>query len=450
MRFCWLAALGAALLTGTAAEAQVGSPAGPVPAQLLAQRRALLLDRIGDGVVVLRSARAQDAEGEDYPQASEFRQDNDFFYLTGLEAPDAWLVLAAHGSAPDQVILYVPPRDPAQEQWTGARLDARDAAAISGITDVRNSGQIARDVSGMLRPGEPMWVKLPAVESAVCETLDASRARECLWLFLQPLTPAAVELRDAHDQLGALRLVKDADEIRRLRRAIDITGDALSSAMRTARPGAWEYQIEAGIEQVFHASGAERVGFPTIVGSGPNSTVLHYDKSRRQTVAGDLVVMDVGAEFGYYTADVTRTIPISGRFTPRQRALYDLVLATQQAAIDSIRPGMTLPRLDEIARDYMQRNSGTVCGSRSCDVYFVHAIGHWLGMDVHDPASMETPFAPGMVVTVEPGVYLSNEALGIRIEDDVLVTSAGHELLSGRAPRSPDEIERLMRGAQGK
>lgn len=435
------------LLLSVPARAQQGAPAGPVPVAALAQRRALLLDRIGDGVIVLRAARVQDMEGEDFPQATDFRQDDDFFYLTGLETPNSWLVMVAHSNAPDQVILFVPPRDETQEQWTGPLLSTAEAAAQSGIRDVRSSVTVADDVARLLNGRPQLYVKLPGLAHETCDPVDVIRQKDCYWLFLQPLKPQPLELRDVHAQIAALRLVKDEDELRRMRRAIAITDAALRYAMQHYKPGAWEYEIEAGIEQVFHESGAERVGFPTIVGSGPNSTTLHYDKSRRRTQAGDLVVMDMGAEYGYYTADVTRTMPISGKFSPRQRALYDLVLGAQQAAIDSVRPGMTLPRLDEIAREYMQRHSGTLCGQRTCDDYFIHGVGHWLGMDVHDPGSMGAPFAPGMVVTVEPGVYLPNEQLGIRIEDDVLVTSSGHEVLSDAAPRRADEIERLMAGA---
>jgi len=238
--------------------------------------------------------------------------------------------------------------------------------------------------------------------------------------------------------------VKDADEMRRLRRAIEITTDAHRVAMARATPGIWEYELEAAIEHTFHSKGAERVGFTSIIGSGPNSTALHYDKSRRRTEAGDLVVMDIGADFGYYTADVTRTMPVSGKFTARQRALYDLVLGAQQAAIEAIKPGMDLVRLDEIAREYMRRNSGRLCAPRTCDEYFVHGIGHWLGMDVHDPAEINTPFAAGMVLTVEPGIYIPAEATGIRIEDDVLVTPTGYEVLSTSAPRTADEVEQAM------
>jgi Xaa-Pro aminopeptidase len=181
------------------------------------------------------------------------------------------------------------------------------------------------------------------------------------------------------------------------------------------------------------------------VGSGPNSVALHYDTNRRKMLAGDVVVMDIGAEFGYLTADVTRTAPVSGSFTPRQRAIYRLVLATQQTAIDSVAPGMDIARLNQIARAYLRAHSDTLCGNATCDKYFVHGLSHWLGMDVHDVGDPRTPLAPGMVLTVEPGIYLAQEGLGIRIEDDVLVTASGHEVLSAAAPRQPEEVEALMR-----
>jgi Xaa-Pro aminopeptidase len=209
----------------------------------------------------------------------------------------------------------------------------------------------------------------------------------------------------------------------------------------------YEYQAEALIEYVFRRDGAERLGFPSIVGSGPNSTLLHYDKNRRRMESGDLVVMDIGAEYGYYTGDITRTAPVSGKFTPRQRAIYDLVLGAQQAAIEAVRPGITVQRLDQIARAYMRANSGTLCGKVTCDRYFVHGLSHWLGMDVHDVGRIDTPLAAGMVLTIEPGVYISEEKLGVRIEDDVLVTADGHEVLSSGAPKLPQEIESLMQEA---
>lgn len=433
-----------AILAAGPAAAQTGSPAGAVPVELLKERRARLADRIGEGTVLLRSARVLDMDGEDYAQASDFRQDNDFFYLTGLEAPGAWLVLAARADGPDREMLFIPPRSEEEELWTGPRIDAAEAARVTGIADVRSSDVAAAEIGALLAGTPALHIKVPRLAETLCSSQPPEARLSCLWLFMQPLARSPVALRDVRPHTAALRLIKDADELRRLRRAIDITTDALKRALQTARPGVWEYELEAVIEYEFHRRGAERVGFTSIVGSGPNATALHYDQSRRRMAAGDLVVMDVGAEFGYYTADVTRTVPVSGKFTPRQRALYGLVLGAQQAAIDSVRPGMTLPRLDAIARDYMRRNSGDLCAPRSCDEYFAHGVGHWLGMDVHDPAEINTPFAPGMVLTVEPGIYIAAENIGIRIEDDVLVTPTGHEVLSAAAPRTADAIEKAM------
>jgi Xaa-Pro aminopeptidase len=220
------------------------------------------------------------------------------------------------------------------------------------------------------------------------------------------------------------------------------------AAMRVAVPGAWEYELEAAAEGTFRRLGAERVGYPSIVGTGHNSTVLHYDESRAQLQAGDVIVMDMAAEFGYYTADVTRTIPASGRFTPRQRAIYDLVLGAQQAALDSVRPGVTMAQLTQIARRHMRERSGDLCGARTCDAFFIHGLGHWIGMDVHDVGGYGRPMVPGMVFTIEPGIYLPEEKLGVRIEDDVLVTATGFELLSRGVPRQAAEVEALMAAAR--
>ncbi len=163
---------------------------------------------------------------------------------------------------------------------------------------------------------------------------------------------------------------------------------------------------------------------------------------------GELIVIDIGAEYSYYSADVTRTIPVSGRFTPRQRRVYELVLGAQRAAIEAVRPGVTVRELEGVARSWLRERSGGACGLSSCDAYFIHGLSHWLGMDVHDVGSYATPLAPGMVLTIEPGIYLPDEGLGVRIEDDVLVTEDGYEVLSRAAPTDPDEIEALMRGGE--
>ena len=427
--------------------AQAGSPAGPVPVERLEARRAALAKRLGNGVAILKSSTERDIEG-DYPQDSDYREDNDFFYLTGAEAPEGWLVLVARDSALAQVILYLPVRDTVtpyrSEQWVGPRLNPGSAAsALTGIQDVRAAELAPKEIPGLVfgpdspaRPGM-VYVK-PGRDQA-----DSPFLRDSVLAIAK--AGGGIRVGNLSLEVAPLRLVKDADELARLRKAIALTTDAEQAAMRVLKPGMYEYEIEALIEYTFRKGGAERVGFPSIVGSGPNSVALHYDKSRRRMEARDVVVMDIGAEFGYFSADVTRTAPVSGTFTPRQRAIYQLVLATQQTAIDSVQPGMDIPRLNQIARAYMRAHSDTLCGNVTCDKYFVHGLSHWLGMDVHDVGNIRTPLAPGMVLTVEPGIYLAQEGLGIRIEDDVLVTADGHEVLSAAAPRRAEEVEAMMR-----
>jgi Xaa-Pro aminopeptidase len=421
--------------------AQAGSPAGAVPVQQLEARRRALLDRLGNGIAVLRSGKVRSIEG-DYPQDSDYRENNDFFYLTGLEEPDAWLVLTGRKTGQDQATLFLRSRDTTTEKWTGPRLGpGPEAVGLSGIRDVRPAERAEEEIKNLVRENAS-----PARTGA----LYLSERQQQEWQFLSDVvrklqgTQGRMRVDNLDPVIASLRLVKDTVEIARLRRAIAITGDALKESMRAARPGIWEYELEALIEYTFRRHGAERVGFPSIIASGPNAVTLHYDKNRRQVHQGDLVVEDVGAEFGYYSADVTRTIPADGHFAPRQRALYNLVLGSQQAAIDAVRPGTNLAALNRIARAYMQDHSADLCGPGSCVPYFIHGLSHWLGMDVHDVGSFGNPLQAGMVLTVEPGIYLPAEGVGIRIEDDVLVTPQGHEVLSQAVPRSASEIEDVM------
>jgi Xaa-Pro aminopeptidase len=426
------------------AAAQADSPAGPVPVDALRARRAALLDRMGDGVLILRSAEVRSIEG-DYPQDSDYRERSDFFYLTGLESPSSWIVLVARRDGPDEERLYLPARKPAEEQWTGEKLGpGSQAMALTGIDDVRSSDRAGGEIAGLL--ADPahgrgiLFVEIDEPESPACRGLP----RPCVTALADLGAKRPQHVRELRELTAALRLVKDEDEMRRLRRTIDITADAHLAAMGAIEPGLWEYELEAIIEYTFRKNGAERLGFPSIVGSGPNAVTLHYDKSRRQMMAGELVVIDIGSEFGYYAADVTRTLPVSGTFTERQRAIYRLVLGAQQAAIDAVKPGITVADLNLIAREYIDRHSGTLCGGPSCNRHFVHGLSHWLGMDVHDVGDYGAPLTPGMVLTIEPGIYIASENLGVRIEDDVLVTTTGYELLSKGAPRNPVEIENMI------
>lgn len=415
--------------------AQEGSPAGPIPVQYLTARRADLLKRIGNGVAVIRSAEKRSIEG-DYPQDSDYRENNDFFYLTGLETPQSWLVLVARDTLPPQVYLYLPARDSMAERWTGPRIGpGAEATALTGIQETRPADVAERQIRGFVRQAAARGGQLYLV-------LGEDAADDP---YFQQLALDGSGVEDLRPALAAMRLVKDADEMRRMRMAASISAQGHLAAMRVAHPGAWEYELEAAAEGTFRRLGAERLAYPSIVGTGYNATTLHYDKSRSQLQAGELVVMDMGAEYGYYAADITRTIPVTGKFTPRQLSIYNLVLATQQAAMDSVRPGITMGRLSQIAREYMRDHSGDLCAPGTCDRYFIHGLGHWVGMDVHDVGNYTTPLAPGMVFTIEPGIYIPEEKLGVRIEDEVVVTATGYENLSAGAPRAATDVEKAMK-----
>ncbi|MBM3985825.1 MAG: M24 family metallopeptidase [Planctomycetes bacterium] len=254
--------------------------------------------------------------------------------------------------------------------------------------------------------------------------------------------PADAQL-DTHRlraRLATLRLVKSTYEVECLQAAISITCAALREAFAHVRPGAFEYEPQGALEGAFRRLGGDRAGFASIVGSGPNSVTLHYSSNQRQMQDGELLVMDVGAKYRYYCADVTRTLPVGGRFTPRQRQVYEAVLAAQRAAEAAAQPGVTMAELDGIARRVI-----TDAGFGPAFRYFKHGLGHWIGLDVHDVGG-QVPILPGMTFTIEPGIYIDAEDLGVRIEDDYLMTVSGAVKLSGAVPSDPDDIEALLRG----
>jgi Xaa-Pro aminopeptidase len=375
------------------------------PARLRA-RRAALLALLPENAVVLVAAGPR---GDDtFP----FRPRPDFLYLSGRQEAGLSLLLAK-----GRDVLFAPPRDEHHELWNGPRIaPGTPLAAASGFGEVVAWGERAAVLEAALADGAPLF--LSGIEVAE--------------LGLQKV-PAA---RSAAGFIARLRQVKDAAEVALLDRAIGATCAALSETMRSIEPGHYEYEAQAVIEYLFSRRGAQRPGFASIVGSGPNSCTLHYQENRRRMEAGDLVVMDVGAELYGYTADVTRTVPVSGTFTPRQREIYTLVLRAQEAGIAAAKPGVTLRQVDGAAR--------AVITQAGYGRFFPHGTSHWLGLDVHDVGAYDRPLEPGMVLTVEPGIYLPDEALGVRIEDDVVITKDGCRLLSGGAPRDPGAIEALM------
>jgi Xaa-Pro aminopeptidase len=440
-------------------------PMAGYAAETYALRRARVLEALGDDAVLVLPAAPEIVAGRDLEL--RYRPDPDLYYLTGYPEPEAVLVLAP-GREEGPFILFVRPRDPEKELWTGARGGPEaavewfraDAAYPLDELDERLPGLItgARIVHFPLGSGRD------DVEAIVLGTVAGARqARQ-----RTGRGPRAVV--DPGAILDEMRLRKDPHELELLREAAKITAEGFRAAAAAIRPDAGEWEIEAAIEGAFRRAGAEGTGFATIVGSGANATVLHYTDNDRAMRAGELVLIDAGARYRMYNGDISRTFPVSGRFTPAQRDLYDAVLAAHDRAIDAVRPGATTADVHMAATRTLVEAlvsfgilEGEVDGlieRKAHRPFYPHQTSHWLGLDVHDVGDYAIdgeprPLEPGMVLTVEPGLYIPADAervppelrgAGIRIEDDVAVTDDGHEILTAELPRSADEVEAMMRG----
>jgi Xaa-Pro aminopeptidase len=422
------------------------------PNSVYAERRAKLASNI-DGPVVLLGYTGHEVEAQTYI----FAQEENFYYLTGHNEEEAALVLLPpDGSsakkddwAGPREIFFLPAKNPSKEKWNGVRMSPSDPGieTRTGFALVKELPELRATVERLAKFYPAIYTILPYEHELggyphEKETVD--------WLKLA--APQAA-LKDIRGNINDRRVVKSPTELSLLRQAINLSLDAHFEAMKMMRPGLFEYQVAAKMEYVHAMGGAEDEAYAPIVGAGLNSTVLHYDKLFRKIEDGDMVLMDVAAQYAGYAADITRTVPANGKYTPRQREIYDIVLGAQNAAIDAVRPGAVIgcrekhekkDALYNIAYNYINTHGKDLHG-KPLGQYFIHGLGHSIGLNVHDPGLEGCkPLAPGMVVTMEPGIYIPEENLGVRIEDDVLVTASGHELLSQKLPRNPAEIEKIM------
>ena len=384
---------------------------------------------------------------EDSSEFAVFFQEPNFYYLTGDSEPDAAIVLLPDSAQPGEAtgpreILYLPPRDLRLEKWDGPKMGPDDPgiAQKTGFETVRPYAQLKTDLETLAKAYKTVYTILPPkVEDGYPHFTDALA-------FVHSAMPAA-NIRDAAPSIYAMRQVKSAGEIALLQKAVDLSVDAHFAAMRDMRPGLYEYQIAAHMKEVHEMGGCEREAYAPIVGTGLNSTVLHYSALTDQIMDGDVVVIDVGGEYGGYAADITRTLPANGKFTPRQREIYDIVLGAQNAAIAAVKPGAKLSggkdSLMQISMDYINTHGKDKDG-QPLGKYYIHGVSHHLGLDVHDPGDRNRPLEAGMIITVEPGIYIPEEKIGVRIEDDVLVTADGYKILTEHLPRTADEVEAIM------
>jgi Xaa-Pro aminopeptidase len=487
----------------------------------LAARRARVAQEIGkQSLLVLFSGEPRVYTNDvDY----EFRQENNLYYLTGLRQQRATLVLIP-GHATTREILFIPRRNPATETWTGHMYSPEEARALSGIGEIWEASEFEPFMRALrfrrgYRPKDeavllssmkalPAASPTPVVATNTTpamgmpqnvggyETLFGAMAQKNAALYL--LIPggegdsrefrqeqafaarwaqssSGLNVRDAWPIFMEMRLRKSASELQLLQHAIDITVEALGRAMAVAGRSRWEYEVEAEVDYTFKRRHADNWGYPSIVGCGPNATTLHYQESEGAVGPNELLLMDVGAEYGHYTADVTRTFPVGGKFTAAQADIYNAVLAAQEASMLAARPGNTFADVNkasvEVIKDALLR-MGLITDRNSFQFgrWFMHGTSHWLGMNVHDVGALNTKFEPGMVFTIEPGIYIRPDALdtlpkteenrkfieavrpafekykgiGVRIEDDVVITADGHRNMSAALPRTLADVENFM------
>ena len=456
----------------------------------LAARRMRVLERLSpESMLIFWSAPVRVYSHDvDY----EFRQDSNLYYLTGIDQADTILVLLP-GNERRREILFISPSNPVREHWEGHLLTPAEATEQSGVTTVYTTNEFEPFMNAVLS-GSPYGVG-PGSQEFARFTRAVSSGTARLALMLTPKPGLSGDLPetyrfmrqvqerfpgigavDAFPILRELRQVKTPYERKLLQESADVSSDAHMAGMKAAKPGLYEYEVEAAIEYVYKKNGAFDWGYPSIVGSGPNSTVLHYNASKRRMVEGDLLLVDAAAHYKYMTVDITRTYPISGRFTAAQRELYDLVLAAQEEGMKVARVGARVSEIhqktvDVIKAGLLRLGLITDASGDQYRIWYTHGSVHWIGLDVHDIGDGNRPLAPGMSFVIEPGVYIRESALeylpktpqnaafiekvrpmvqkykdtGIRVEDSFLLTETGLHRLSAKVPRTADEIEAFLR-----
>ncbi|MEQ6917900.1 Xaa-Pro aminopeptidase [Halomonas aquatica] len=434
-------------------------PAQITHAEYRARRRVLMERLSADSAVLLPGAslvtRSRDSE---FP----FRQDSDFHYLTGFPEPDALLLLLP-GREDGESVLFCQDRDPALEAWTGIRLGAKGAVREHGIDQAFENAERDARLAGLLDGRKALY--LPLDDAGALQLAEEVRGELSGRARRGAVAPTV--FADVSGLVHEQRMVKSEAELALMRHAGEVSARAHVRAMRASRPGLVERQLQAELEHEFRWQGGSGPAYASIVGGGSNACVLHYIENHAPLRDGELVLIDAGAEFDLYAGDITRTFPVNGRFTPAQQALYEVVLAAQERAVEAVRPGATLVTIHEgVVHDLTAGliELGLLEGDVQARIadgdykrFYLHSTSHWLGLDVHDVGAYRLQgepraLLPGMVLTVEPGLYVPDaddmpeafRGVGIRIEDDVAVTPEGHEVLTSAVPKRVADIEALM------
>lgn len=434
-----------------------------------AMRRDKLMQKINDGAIILRGAVEYVRNGD---VNFKFRQNSNFYYLSGFDEPDATMLLLPGET--QKFILFVKPFNAHMAVWVGESYGIDGAMKVFKADTAFANDTFEDVIKPYLRNKKTLYLPFS----------DKDLVTQMTNIINSHYGRYPKKLEDADQYIDEMRQIKSPAEIESLQKSIDITVDAQKEAMKAIKPGIYEYEISALINYIYLKNGCERSGFPSIVGSGPNSTILHYEKNERKMTKKDMVVMDIGAEYGMYSADVTRTVPVDGKFSDEQRDIYQIVLESQKAGVEMTKPDITLSDISGKCTEIIKEglfNLGLITDKESrwqTSIWFMHGVSHGLGLETHDPGGYRNQkLEAGMVFTIEPGIYIAENALenaymmtrmgvskemidafveqvkpafekykniGVRIEDDVLVTETGYRNLSEKAPREISEIEKLM------
>lgn len=430
------------------------------------QRREALMSKIGNGTAIFRSAPMAVMHNDvEY----SYRQDSDFFYLTGLNEPEAVAVLAPHHEE-HKFVLFVQPKDITKEVWTGYLTGVEAAKEMYGADEAYPINELDEKLPQYLLNADKIYYRLGR-DKSFNETVLTNYQNLLRVYPKRGVGPTAIQ--DTCTILHGMRLVKSEYELKLMRKAADIAVEAHNTAREMAKPGIYEYEVQAEMERIFRRHGANGPAYPSIVASGGNSCILHYIENNRQMQDGDLLLIDAGCSYNYYNSDITRTFPVGGKFSAEQKILYELVLSAQKQAIAQVKPGNPYNLIHDTALrvlvegmvelGILQGEVDKLIEEEKYKPYYMHRTGHWLGLDVHDVGvyqhGEDNPLIlqPGQVLTVEPGIYILPAAepaeeqpkvdqkwmgIGIRIEDDLLVTSTGHEVLTAGVPKEVKDMER--------
>lgn len=377
-------------------------------------------------------------------EAYGFSVDRSFYYLTGIDRENMVLVLQKDHDGLIRQTLYIEPYDEFLAKWVGGRMKAEEAAEISGITEIYELTDFADKVTSFLEMYRGMgkirvYLDLWRYEKDQTETQSQHFAG-----WLRKHYPA-VAIEEIYGKLAEMRAVKDAHELKEMAAAIEYTNGAVREMMQYARPGMNETEIEGAFDFGLMKQGCREHAFPTICAAGKRATTLHYSDNNQPVADGDLILVDLGGAHNHYCSDISRTFPANGKFTDRQKEIYNTVLEAQRIVIENVKPGMTMRNLNNMVVKYYESRLADLGLTGSVSDYYYHSVTHSLGLDTHDVCTLkERTLVPGMVITDEPGLYIAEEGIGIRIEDDILITEDGCRVLSQQIPKTVEEIEALM------